>query len=59
MTAKILVIGIDAATWSVMNNNIDKLPTFKKLKKSSDYKAKILTMDQKPYSAPCWTSIFT
>ena len=59
MTAKILVIGIDAATWTVINKNIDKLPTFKKLKESSDYKSKVLTLDQKPYSAPCWASMFT
>ncbi|MBU1201547.1 MAG: alkaline phosphatase family protein [Nanoarchaeota archaeon] len=57
MSAKLLVIGIDAATWTVIDKNIDSLPTFKKLKKEAKNKALIL--DQKPYSAPCWTSMFT
>ncbi len=57
MTTRLLIIGIDAATWSVIDKNIDVLQTFRKLKKEFD--TKILTIDQKPYSAPCWTSMFT
>ncbi|MBC8501440.1 MAG: alkaline phosphatase family protein [DPANN group archaeon] len=59
MGSKILVIGIDAATWSVIDKNLDRLKTFKMLKDSDDFNRKTLTLDQKPYSAPCWASMFT
>lgn len=59
MPAKVLVTGIDAATWSVIEPHLDRLPAFKMMKRSADYKAETLTLDQKPYSAPCWASIFT
>lgn len=57
MGAKILVIGIDAATWSIIEPSLDQLPNFKKLKEEGN--AKTLTLDQKPWSASCWTSMFT
>jgi len=59
MTTKTLVIGIDAATWTVINKNLDRFKTFKMLKDSKDFNSKVLTLDQKPYSAPCWASMFT
>src|SRR3989338_1688773 len=59
MGAELLVIGIDAATWAIIDRHLDKLKTFKMLKTHKEYKSKVLTLDQKPYSAPCWVSIFS
>lgn len=57
MPADLLVIGIDAATWTIINNHLDELPTFKRLKQEAN--ARTLTLDQKPWSASCWASMFT
>jgi len=59
MGTKLLVIGVDAATWTIIDKNLYSLPTFKMLKESEEWNHKILTLDQKPFSAPCWTSMFT
>lgn len=52
-----LVIGIDAATWEIIDDNLDRLPTFKRLKETAD--ARTLELDQKPWSASCWASMFS
>lgn len=57
MPADLLVIGIDAATWSVIDEHIDDLPNFKRLKDEGN--AETLTLDQKPWSASCWASMFS
>ncbi|MDY6776614.1 MAG: alkaline phosphatase family protein [Candidatus Nanohaloarchaea archaeon] len=57
MGAELLVIGIDAATWNVIDENLDRLPNFRRLKEEAD--AETLVLDQKPWSASCWTSMFT
>jgi len=69
-----LVIGIDAATWTVIDEHLDDLPTFKRLKDESDARQRLqaedassssltdaltLTLDQKPWSASCWASMFS
>lgn len=57
MPADVLVIGIDAATWNIIDENIEDLPTFRRLKEEGN--AQTLTLDQKPWSASCWTSMFS
>ncbi len=57
MPAELLVIGIDAATWTVIDEHLDDLPNFKRLK--DDGNARTLTLDQKPWSASCWASMFS
>ncbi len=53
-----LIIGLDGATWSKINANLDELPNFKKLKEK--YKHAVLECDVRPvHSAPSWTTIFT
>lgn len=75
MSAKLLVIGIDAATWTVIDEHLDELPHFKRLKEESDASHQLrendggssssltdaltLTLDQKPWSASCWASMFS
>jgi len=52
----ILVLGIDAATWTVIRPNLDKLPNFRKLcqiGKSSD-----LIITEKPVSPSIWCGMF-
>ncbi len=57
MPAKMLVVGIDAATWDVIDEHLDELPTFRRLKEEAD--ARTLVLDQKPWSASCWASMFS
>lgn len=57
MPADLLVVGIDAATWDIIDAHIDDLPTFRRLKEEGD--ASTLVLDQKPWSASCWTSMFS
>lgn len=57
MGAKLLLIGIDAATWKIIEPNLEELPNFRKLMKEGNYKT--LKLDQKPWSASCWTSMFS
>jgi len=57
MAAKILLIGIDAATWKIIKPNLGQLPNFKELMNEGSYKT--LKLDQKPWSASCWASIFS
>ncbi|MEE8168661.1 MAG: alkaline phosphatase family protein [Candidatus Hydrothermarchaeales archaeon] len=52
-----LVIGIDAATWDIINPNIDSLPNFKKL--TEEGKPKTIKLNQKPWSPPVWCSMFS
>ncbi|MFB6292605.1 MAG: alkaline phosphatase family protein [Candidatus Nanohaloarchaea archaeon] len=51
------VIGVDAATWDIIKPHRDELPNFDRLMRECDHKT--LTVDEKPKSAPVWTSIFT
>ncbi|MDY6765982.1 MAG: alkaline phosphatase family protein [Candidatus Nanohaloarchaea archaeon] len=57
MPADVLVIGIDAATWTVIDEHLDRLDTFRRLKQEAD--AQTLVLDQKPWSASCWSSMFS
>ncbi len=52
-----LIIGIDGATWDIIKPNLDELPTFKKL--LENYNHKTLHLDQKPWSASVWCSMFS
>jgi len=52
----ILVLGIDAATWTVIDPNLDTLPTFKRLCEIG--KCKTLTLQEKPVSPSIWCGMF-
>ena len=52
----IFVLGIDAATWTVIRPNLDKLPSFKKLCHIGQ--SKELTLREKPISASVWCGMF-
>ncbi len=52
-----LVVGIDGATWKVIDSNLHDLPTFAKLKKEA--KCSTITLAQKPWSPSVWCSMFS
>jgi len=52
----ILVLGIDAATWTVIRPNLDKLPTFQKLCEIG--KCQELILKEKPISPSIWCGMF-
>jgi predicted AlkP superfamily phosphohydrolase/phosphomutase len=52
----IFVLGIDAATWTVIRPNLDKLETFRRL--CSIGKSEELVLKEKPISASVWCSMF-
>ncbi|MFX0196621.1 MAG: alkaline phosphatase family protein, partial [Candidatus Hodarchaeota archaeon] len=52
----IFVLGIDAATWTVITPNMDKLNNFKRLCKLG--KSKELVLKEKPISASVWCGMF-
>ena len=52
----IFVLGIDAATWTVITPNLDKLESFKRL--CDIGKSKELILREKPISASVWCGMF-
>jgi predicted AlkP superfamily phosphohydrolase/phosphomutase len=52
----ILVLGIDAATWTVVRPNLDKLPNFRKLCQIG--KCSDLIITEKPVSPSIWCGMF-
>lgn len=52
----IFVLGIDAATWTVVRPNLDKLPTFRKLCEIGRCKEPVL--EEKPISPSVWCGMF-
>ena len=52
----IFVLGIDAATWTVITSNLGKLPNFKKLTEIG--KSKTIVLKEKPISASIWCGMF-
>ncbi|MCL0064542.1 alkaline phosphatase family protein [Dehalococcoidia bacterium] len=52
----IFVLGIDAATWTVIKPNLDKLPTFRKLCEIG--RCQELVLKEKPISPPVWCGTF-
>lgn len=52
----IFVLGIDAATWTVIRPNLDKLQNFRRL--CNIGKSKELILREKPVSAPVWCGMF-
>ncbi|MCD6476857.1 MAG: alkaline phosphatase family protein [Candidatus Aenigmarchaeota archaeon] len=56
---KLLVIGIDAATWKVIKPNIDQLPTFKKLINENHSDTIVLGKDYTILSPAIWCSMFS
>ncbi len=53
----IFVLGIDAATWTVIRPNLDKLPTFNKLCEIG--KGTELVLQEKPISPSIWCGMFS
>ena len=51
------VLGIDAATWSVINSNLSELRNFRKLIEMG--KSDIITLKEKPISASLWCGMFS
>lgn len=60
-----MVIGLDGATWKVIDPNLSSLPTFKRLKETWDCSTMMLRNHPSLpslswlHSAPLWTSIFS
>lgn len=52
-----LVLGIDAATWTVIKPNLDKFPTFRKLCEIGNCRELILR--EKPISPSIWCGMFS
>ena len=52
----IFVLGIDAATWTVIRPNMDRLPTFKRLCEIGE--CRDLVLKEKPVSPPIWCGMF-
>jgi len=52
----ILVLGIDAATWTVVSPNMERLPSFKRLCEIG--KCETLTLGEKPVSPSIWCGMF-
>ena len=52
----IFVLGIDAATWTVITPNLDKLKNFQRLTEIG--KSKEITLKEKPISASIWCGMF-
>ena len=52
----ILVLGIDAATWTVIRPNLDKLPAFSKLCEIG--KCQEIVLKEKPISPSIWCGMF-
>ncbi len=53
----IFVLGIDAATWTIIKPNLDKLPTFRKLCEIGRFQE--LVLNEKPISPSVWCGIFS
>ena len=52
-----LVLGIDAATWTVIRSNLNKLRNIKRLIEIG--KSKVITLMEKPISASIWCGMFS
>ncbi|MFH1597597.1 MAG: alkaline phosphatase family protein [Patescibacteria group bacterium] len=52
-----LIIGLDGATWEIINPNLDKLPNFRQLKNCFEHYT--IHLLQKPWSASVWCSMFS
>jgi predicted AlkP superfamily phosphohydrolase/phosphomutase len=52
----IFVLGIDAATWTVITPNLDKLKNFQRLTEIGE--SKEITLKEKPISASIWCGMF-
>ena len=59
MPAKLLVLGLDAATWDIILPNLDKLPNFRKLFNNSKLFHSTINLKEKPHSASVWCSMFS
>ena len=51
-----LVLGIDAATWTIIKPNLEVLPNFRKLLETCE--SGTIHLKEKPYSPPLWCGMF-
>ncbi len=56
---KLMVIGIDAATWRIIKPNRDQLPTFDHLMKTGQFKTLTVPDKEEILSPPIWCSMFS
>jgi predicted AlkP superfamily phosphohydrolase/phosphomutase len=56
---KLLVIGVDGATWRVIEPHLDELPNFKRLREQGKYKTVTLSEDSAVISPAIWCSMFS
>jgi len=56
---KLLVIGVDGATWTVIKPHLDELPNFKRLMESGEHKTLTLSSDSAVISPAIWCSMFS
>ena len=59
MPAKLLVLGLDAATWDIILPNLDKLPNFRKLLDDKRISHSTIHLKERPHSASIWCSMFS
>ena len=52
----ILVLGIDAATWTIIQPNLDRLPTFNSLRETGKYGT--IHLEETPISPAIWCGMF-
>ncbi|MFP4046003.1 MAG: alkaline phosphatase family protein [Candidatus Aenigmatarchaeota archaeon] len=52
-----LVLGVDAATWTMIKPNLDELPNFKRLMEEGE--PGTVHLEQKPYSPLIWCGMFS
>ncbi len=55
----IFVLGIDAATWTVIKPNLNQLPTFKRLTELGQAKEIVIEEDEKLESQSLWCGMFS
>jgi len=56
---KLMVVGIDAATWQIIKPNRAKLPAFDKLMKKGQFKTLTVPDKEEILSPPIWCSMFS
>jgi predicted AlkP superfamily phosphohydrolase/phosphomutase len=57
MKRRVVIIGLDGATWDIINTNLDKLPNLEKIVKNGTHG--ILMSTYPCLTGPAWTSAFT
>lgn len=59
MKTRLLVIGVDAATWKIIEPNLDKFPTIRKLIRDKKNNFGTIKLKESPKSPSVWCSMFS